>query len=97
MRAGDQLFQLRSQMRPIASNVPGVTTASTLSMLRDAVRAGDPIWLSYVDDSGRVSQHAIEPISVAGGMLRGHDLDTGALESFALHHIAAVNLLDDDL
>ena len=32
---------------------------------------------------------------MAGGMLRGHDVATGRLESFALHHITAVGLVDD--
>jgi hypothetical protein len=31
---------------------------------------------------------------MAGGTLRGHDVETGRLEAFALHHITGVGVLD---
>ncbi len=98
MRAGDQLSQVRnvrSRVRPTAQQIPGVTTAATLGLLRNAIRSGVQVWLGYVDSHGTASQHTIEPISMAGGMLRGHDVATGRLESFALHHITAAGLVDD--
>ncbi len=95
MRSGDQLSELARRARPVAQLVPGVTTAAMLARLRDAIRAGDTIWLDYVDNQGRPSQRTIAPISMAGGMLRGHDSRTGHLEAFALHHITAVGTVDE--
>jgi hypothetical protein len=95
MRAGDQLTQLVRWVRPPVQPVPGVTTAATLGLLRSAIRGEETVWLGYVDSHGTASQHTIEPISMAGGVLRGHDVATGRLESFALHHVTAVRVLKE--
>jgi len=97
VRAGDRLSELARTATPIGQSVPGVTTAATLGLLRGAIRADQAIFLGYVDSQGTGTQRTIRPISMAGGVLRGHDLDTGKLEAFALHHITAVSVLDDDL
>jgi hypothetical protein len=94
MRAGDQLAELTRRAIPVAQQVPGVTTAATLALLRDAIRGEATIWLGYVDSQGTASQRTINPISLGGGMLRGHDARTGKLESFSLHHITAVSVLE---
>ncbi len=97
LRAGDQLAELTRRASPTGQRIPGVTSAATLGLLREAIRGGRQIWLGYVDQQGTSSQRTIEPISMAGGTLRGHDIDTGRLEAFALHHITGVGVLDDDL
>jgi predicted DNA-binding transcriptional regulator YafY len=74
--------------------VPGVTTASTLALLRDAIRGSQTVWLGYVDAHGSASRHTIAPISLGGGMVRGIDAASGRLESFALHHITGVGGLE---
>ncbi len=96
MRGGDRLAESIRRATPIAQQVPGVTTAATLGLLREAIRQERTIWLGYVDSHGSASQRTIQPISMAGGTLRGHDAETGRLEAFALHHITAVSLLDDE-
>lgn len=95
MRAGDQLAEMTRRVSPGGQRVPGVTSAATLGLLREAIRGGRRIWLGYVDQQGRSSQRTIEPISMAAGTLRGHDLDTGRLEAFALHHITGVGVVED--
>ena len=97
LRAGDQLAEITRRVSPTGQRIPGVTSAATLGLLRDAIRGGRHIWLGYVDTQGTSSQRTIEPISMAGGTLRGHDLDTGRLEAFALHHITGVGVLDSGL
>jgi hypothetical protein len=97
LRAGDQLAELTRRVGPRGPDgprIPGVTSAATLGLLRDAIRAGQRIWLGYVDAQGLSTQRTIEPISMAGGTLRGHDVETGRLEAFALHHITGVGVLD---
>jgi hypothetical protein len=95
LRAGDQLAEITRRVAPAGQRIPGVTSAATLGLLRDAIRGGRQIWLGYVDQQGTSSQRTIEPISMAGGTLRGHDVDTGRLEAFALHHITGVGVVDD--
>jgi hypothetical protein len=91
LRAADKRAEVTRRAVP---PVPGVTSAATLGLLREAIRGGRRIWLGYVDAHGTSSQRTIEPISMAGGTLRGHDVNTGRLEAFALHHITGVGVLD---
>ncbi len=80
--------------------VPGVTSATTLGLLRGAIRAGQRVSLGYVDADGHPSRHTILPISMAGGSLRGHSPSSRQLEAYALHRITDVDLegrpVDDD-
>ncbi|MEP6598490.1 MAG: helicase-associated domain-containing protein [Actinomycetota bacterium] len=96
VRSGDQLAEISRRVQPTGQRIPGVTTAATLGLLREAIRADQRVWLGYVDSHGTSSQHTIAPISMAGGTLRGHDEASGRLESFALHHITAVSVVEDD-
>lgn len=91
LRAADKRAEITRRAVP---PVPGVTSAATLGLLREAIRGGRRISLGYVDAHGTSSQRTIEPISMAGGTLRGHDVDTGRLEAFALHHITGVGVVD---
>ncbi len=96
IRSGDSLTELARRATPVGQLIPGVTSASTLGLLRDAIRGGRTIWLGYVDAEGTSSQHTILPISLAGGTLRGHEPTTSRLQSFPLHRITAVSVLDDE-
>lgn len=80
----------------VSQQVPGVTSASILELLRTAVRAELTIAIGYVDDTGTPSQRTLLPISLGGGMLRGHDPDDGRLRSYPLQRITTVSLLDED-
>ncbi|SOD70446.1 XPB/Ssl2-like helicase family protein [Jatrophihabitans sp. GAS493] len=94
LRSGDTLAEVTRRVQPTGQRIPGVTTAATLELLRNAIRAGDTVWVGYVDTHGTASQHTIVPISMAGGTLRGHDTDTGLLDAFALHHITGVSVVE---
>jgi len=75
--------------------IPGITSATTLGLLRGAIRAGQRVALGYVDSEGQPSRHVILPISMAGGTLRGHDPASRQLEAYALHRITDVNLVSE--
>jgi hypothetical protein len=72
--------------------IPGITSATTLGLLRGAIRAGQRVSLGYVDADGQPTRHTILPISMAGGTLRGHDPSSRQLEAYALHRITDVAL-----
>jgi len=80
----------------VTQQVPGVTSASILELLRGAVREERRIAIGYVDDTGTPSQHVLLPISLGGGMIRGHAPDDGRLRSFPLQRITTVSVLDED-
>lgn len=96
IRSGDALSTLSQRVNPIAQQIPGVTSATTMGLLREAIRAGHRIWLGYASPDGTASRHTILPISMAGGMVRGHESATRRLQSFSLHRITAVSVLDDE-
>jgi Helicase conserved C-terminal domain len=93
IRSGDALAQLSRRLQPTAQRVPGVTSATTLGLLREAIRHSHAVWLGYVDADGTASQHTILPISLGGGVLRGHEGANRALRAFPLHRITAVSVL----
>ena len=66
------------------------------ALLRTAVRAELRIAIGYVDDTGTPSQRVLLPISLGGGMIRGHDPDDGRLRSYPLQRITTVSLLENE-
>jgi hypothetical protein len=53
------------------------------------------VLLGVVDPDGTPSRHTILPISLAGGFVRGHESETQRLQSFPLHRLTAVSVVDD--
>ena len=95
IRSGEALTTLSRRIQPIAQQVPGVTSASTMALLRNAIREGQRVLLGVVDPDGTPSRHTILPISLAGGFVRGHESETQRLQSFPLHRLTAVSVVDD--
>jgi hypothetical protein len=97
LRASERLAAAVSNATSrVTQQVPGVTSASILELLRTAVREEQRIAIGYVDDTGTPSQHVLLPISLGGGMIRGHDPDDDRLRSYPLQRITTVSLLDED-
>jgi hypothetical protein len=96
LRASEKLAAAVTQSTTrVSQQIPGVTSASILELLRTAVREARTIALGYVDDTGTPSQRTLLPISLGGGMIRGHDPDDSRLRSYPLQRITTVSLLDD--
>ncbi len=93
MRRGDELARTARPVG-IAQDVPGVTSATTLGVLRQAIRQDHRVWVAHVDAAGSVAAQIIAPLSLGGGFLRGHEIETGEFRSIALHRITSVNVLD---
>ncbi|HEX2902479.1 MAG TPA: helicase-associated domain-containing protein [Jatrophihabitans sp.] len=79
----------------VSQDIPGVTSASILEILRTAVREDLTIAIGYVDDTGTPSQRTLSPISVGGGVVRGYDPSDTRLRSYPLQRITTVSLLED--
>jgi len=93
MRAGDEAAH---QRRQAFSTIPGVSTLDTLEVLKQAVRDGRAVWMGYVNAQGTASQRIVEPVSLAGGFLKGYDYKRDEMRTFSLHRITAVALMGDD-
>jgi hypothetical protein len=96
MRSGDALAGLDPRVQPIALEVPGVTSAGTMELLRTAVREDRRVWLGVAEPNGVSAGHEIEPISLAAGTVRGYERGRAGLVSFPVHRITGVRILDED-
>jgi hypothetical protein len=98
LRASEKLAAAVSNSTTrVSQQIPGVTSASILELLRAAVRGERTIALGYVDDTGTPSQRILLPISLGGGMIRGHDPeDSRLLRSYPLQRITTVTLLEEE-
>jgi len=95
VRAGDRALQSARTTVSAAIDVPGVTTAATLALLRDAAAANQSVLLGYVNAQGSASQRIVEPSSVNGGYLHGWDHQRDEMRTFALHRITGVSIIPD--
>jgi XPB/Ssl2-like helicase family protein len=96
IRSGDTLTELSARVQPVAQQVPGVTSARTMALLRQAIREGRRVLLGAAEADGTASRHTILPISLAGGFVRGHDATNQRLQSFPLHRLTAVSIVADE-
>jgi predicted DNA-binding transcriptional regulator YafY len=97
VRSGDSLTELSRSVHPVVQQVPGVTSATTMALLRQAIREGRRVLIGSADPDGTSSRHTILPISLAGGFVRGHGESGDRLQAFPLHRLTAVRILDEDI
>lgn len=95
VRSGDALTEISRRVAPIAQRVPGVTSAATMELLRDAIRNERRVLLGVAEADGTATRHTLVPISMAGGFVRGHQPGTPGLSAFPLHRITAVTAIDE--
>jgi hypothetical protein len=95
IRDGDALTELTRRSQPVSRGVPGVTSATTMGLLRSAIRGGQQVWLGMVGADGSPARHLIVPISMGGGFVRGHEKGRPGLQSYPLHRLTAVHIVAD--
>ncbi|MEP7090638.1 MAG: helicase C-terminal domain-containing protein [Nocardioidaceae bacterium] len=91
IRAGDRAAATRPE-QPVRDG-ESATPASTLALLREAVEAGQSVWIGYVDNHGTTVERVIDPVRVEAGWLSAYDHRTEDVRSFAVHRINAVRRL----
>ena len=100
IRSGDALSELTSRMEPgaarVAAGIPGITSAATMGTLREAIKNSRRVLIGFAEPDGSTSRTTILPISMAGGVVRGHEPDSRALRAFPLHRVTGVAVLDED-
>ncbi|QHC01134.1 hypothetical protein EK0264_13080 [Epidermidibacterium keratini] len=73
-------------------SIPGVSTASTLAVLNDAVAGHSQLSMDYIDENARMSTRLVVPSRLAGGYLYAYDQGSKSAQRFAVHRIMAVSL-----
>jgi hypothetical protein len=96
IRSGDALAEIGRRIQPIAAQVPGVTSAATMELLRRAVREEQLVWLGVAEPDGAATAHEIHPISLAAGYVRGYERGRSGLVSYPVHRITAVRVMADE-
>ena len=94
MRSGDAVAQLPSRVPPALAQVPGVTSATTMELLRRAVREDQLVLLGIAEADGSTAAHELYPISLAAGFVRGYERGSDQLVAFPVHRITAVRVVD---
>ena len=84
VRAGDQA----AASRPASAEA--LNPSGALAALREAIDAGTPVVIGYVDNHGTRSDRVIRPLAVDGGQLRAHDHRADDVRLFAVHRISSV-------
>ena len=87
IRAGDRAGAARPAARE------QLTPSGSLAALRDAVEAGTPVLIGYVDNHGTATDRVVDPLSVEGGELTAHDHRADDVRRFAIHRITTVRPL----
>lgn len=97
VRSGDALTEIASRRVPnVAQQIPGVTSAATMGLLREAIRAERTVLIGVAESDGTQTRHVLTPISMAGGFVRGHQDGRAGLISFPLHRITAATVVERD-
>jgi hypothetical protein len=85
IRTGDRV----AASRPTGA-VETLTPSGSLAALRDAVEAGEPVLIGYVDNHGTRTERLVHPTSVEGGQLAAYDVRSEDRRRFAVHRITSV-------
>jgi len=96
MRSGDAITQVSNRVPSALSEVPGVTSATTMELLRRAVREDQLVLLGIAEANGTATAHELYPISLAAGSVRGYLRGSNQLVSFPVHRITAVRVMEPD-
>ncbi len=85
IRAGDRVAASRPE-----GAVETLTPSGSLAALREAVEAGVPVLIGYVDNHGTRTERLVHPTAVEGGQLAAYDVRSEDRRHFAVHRITSV-------
>jgi hypothetical protein len=87
IRAGDEV----SSRRPTGPTTrPRTGSLDALAALREAAQTSGSVWMSYMDQTGTLSERIVDPLRVDAGWLTAYDHRTDDTRRFAVHRIRQV-------
>jgi hypothetical protein len=96
-RVGSAVTAIRSGERAAAARPAAatpLTPSASLAALREAIEAGTPVLIGYVDNHGTATDRVVDPLTVEGGELTAHDHRADDVRRFAIHRITTVRPLE---
>lgn len=66
--------------------------ADIVALLREVAESAESAWLTYLDPSGRATEHVVRPVAIGAGSLSAYDQSSGAALTFLLHRIRGAAL-----
>jgi len=89
VRAGDEI----AASRPTATIAQPLSPTGAVAALREAIDAGSPVTIEYVDNRGLAASRVITPASVDGGQLTAKDHSADDVRTFVVARIRSVRPL----
>jgi hypothetical protein len=96
LRSGDALMESARHIPAAAAQIPGVTSATAMELLRRAIREDRLVQLRTAEADGSTTDHDLYPISLAAGFVRGYERGGEHLAAFPVHRITAIRVLDSE-
>jgi len=87
VRAGDVVATRRP---PGAATKPRPGSLDALAALREAAQVSGSVWMSYMDQTGTLSERVVDPVRVDAGWLTAYDHRSNVTRQFAVHRIRRV-------
>lgn len=81
VRSGDRAAAARPRRGPATK------PADVVSLLREAIEAGSPVLIGYLDNHGTATERRVRPQRVEGGRLTAYDERSDDVRDFAIHRI----------
>jgi hypothetical protein len=87
IRAGDVV----TARRPTGpATTPRTGSLDAMAALREAAQSSGSVWMSYMDQTGTLSERIVDPVRVDAGWLTAYDHRTDVMRRFAVHRIRKV-------
>ena len=87
IRAGDVV----TDRRPTGpATTPRTGSLDAMAALREAAQSSGSVWMSYMDQTGTLSERIVDPVRVDAGWLTAYDHRTNVTRRFAVHRIRKV-------
>lgn len=86
---------VESGPRPGTVELPHLEPRVSLEVLRDAVTARRPVWVGYVDETGRTTRRLLDPLTLSGGRLVAVEAGRPGPRTYSVHRVTGVALVPE--
>ncbi len=81
--------------RPGSVELPYLDPRVSLEVLRDAVSARRPVWVGYVDETGRTTRRLLDPLTLSGGRLTAVEAGRTGPRTYSVHRVTGVAVVPE--
>jgi hypothetical protein len=81
--------------RPGSVELPYLDPRVSLEVLRDAVGARRPVWVGYVDETGRTTRRLLDPLTLSGGRLTAVEAGRTGPRTYSVHRVTGVAVVPE--